>query len=724
MGVWLLESHTERQVPTGVREGRMKTFRYLAICLSLITAFLLVLRPETVQAAPPINGPVVHIVRWGENLTRVAARYGVSVYDIAQANHITDPNRIYVGQRLVIPLTPAPTPAPSGNAVQYVVQPGDTLSALAVRYRSTVYAIVQANRLVNPSYIYVGQVLVIPTQGSTTPTTGVYYRVRAGDTLAGIAYRYGVNYWSIVQANNLPNPSLIYVGQVLFVPGAIEPAATPIPTTSTGESQTVNVDWVGKIVGLEAGAQFDDYFERDNGEKYGIDASDAAVKTLIVSLRSTGKTVRVVGQMTTNVPDAFGRQIVVTQLEVKSTPVTPVATATGPAPSATPTWNPDSCTPPPPTPQGSSLPACPVPTSTVIPAGPVPLPSPFPPKSLYMAKPEYGMTVNVWGMGNCITDRDLRLVKEAGFTWVRQVFPWRDIETRNDEFNWNEADRVVAMVAKYQLDLAIAVAYQPEWAGGGYPLNGPPRNMADFKDFMGALGRRYKGLVRAYEIWPGPNVSRNWGGMAPDPHRYAEMLIVGYWGVKEQDPFAMIISGGLVQTAQHDGTAKPPIEFFKVLYEETQANQASDVWGVEALGFKAAPENSPQDLAHPDLNNHFPATAELNTTWGFRSVEVLYEYAKVRPLQKQFVVTKMGWTTDPNERSWVHWAQVSEEAKADHLRRAYRWAKEQWSGWMGVMFVPLTDARLTMNDEDYWWSVVDPNGCTRQSYQVLKDMSK
>jgi len=341
-----------------------------------------------------------------------------------------------------------------------------------------------------------------------------------------------------------------------------------------------------------------------------------------------------------------------------------------------------------------------------------------------MASPEYGMSINVWGMGNCITDRDMRLVKEAGFTWVRQVFPWRAIEKRNDEFTWNEADRIVGMAAKYELDLAIAVAYQPEWAGGGYPLNGPPRNMADFKQFMGELARRYKGLVRAYEIWPGPNVSKNWGGQSPDPYRYAEMLVDGYWGIKEQDPFAMVISGGLVQTALHDGTSKPPIEFFKVLYEETDANQASDVWGVEALGFRAAPENSPQDLAHPDLNNHFPATAELNMTWGFRSVEVLHDYAAVRPLQKQFVVTKMGWTTDPNERSWTHWAQVSEEVKADHLRRAYRWAKDNWSGWMGVMFVPLTDARLTMNDEDYWWSVVDPTGCPRLSYEVLKDMSK
>jgi LysM repeat protein len=782
----------------------MKTFRSLAISTLLVMAFLLAASPITVQGAPPTNGPIVHIVRWGENLTRLSVLYGISVYDIAQANRLPDPNRIYVGQRLVIPLPPAPTPAPSGDAIQYTVQAGDTLSALAVRYRSTIHAIVQANKLVNPHYIYVGQVLVIPTSGADIPTTGVYYTVRAGDTLAGIAYHYGVSYWPIVQANNLSNPSLIYVGQTLFIPGAIESATAPTATATlapgtervedwagkivsnpegsqfddyfenpngekfgidstdesirqqitqkrdTGrtvyiwgtlqrdvpdvngvqinvtrieESTTISVDWVGKIVALGAGEQYDDYFERDNGERYGIISNDDAVKASIVGFRSSGKWVRVVGQMTTHVPDAYTRQIVVTQIEVKSGP--PATVVPGATPTPTPTWDPSSCTPPPVTPEGKPLPTCPVPTSTVIPAGPVPLPTPWPPKSLHMNTPEYGMIVNVWGMGDCITDRDLRLVKEAGFTWVKQPFRWRDIEVRRGEFDWREADRVVAMVAKYGLDLAISVSHQPEWAGGGYPLNGPPHNMAHFADFMGALAQRYKGLVRAYEIWPGPNVSENWGGQSPNAERYAEMLIDGYWYVKNQDPFAMVISGGLVQTADHDATSIPPLEYFQMLYA-TDAKRTCDVWGVQALGFRAAPENTPLELANPDLNNSYPATRERNMTWGFRSVEVLHDWTMSpdRPIKKQWVVTKMGWTTETNERSRVYWAAVSEDIKADNLRRAYWWAQDNWSDWMGVMFVPLTNARLTMNDEDYGWSVVDPNGCPRKSYYALKDMGK
>jgi hypothetical protein len=84
----------------------------------------------------------------------------------------------------------------------------------------------------------------------------------------------------------------------------------------------------------------------------------------------------------------------------------------------------------------------------------------------------------------------------------------------------------------------------------------------------------------------------------------------------------------------------------------------------------------------------------------------------------------MGWTTNPNERSWVHWAATTEDVKADYLRRAYRWAQENWSDWVGVMFVPLTDARATTNDEIYWWGIADPDGCPRKSYYVLKDIPK
>jgi putative chitinase len=100
-----------------------------------------------------------HVVRWGETLTRIARRYGTSIWAIAQANGIWNVNYIRAGQVLVIPgWVPAPGPGPA----YYIVQRGDTLSAIAWRFGTTVWAVAQANGIWNPHLIYVGQRLYIP----------------------------------------------------------------------------------------------------------------------------------------------------------------------------------------------------------------------------------------------------------------------------------------------------------------------------------------------------------------------------------------------------------------------------------------------------------------------------------------------------------------------------------------------------------------------------------
>jgi LysM repeat protein len=118
----------------------------------------------------------------------------------------------------------------------YTVQQGDTLYSIARRYGTTVQAIAQANGILNPAYIRVGQVLCIPGL-ATSPLSGGYYTVQRGDTLYSIACRFGTTYWAIAAANNLSNPNYIYPGQRLFIPGYVstplvvsEPVPTPTPT--------------------------------------------------------------------------------------------------------------------------------------------------------------------------------------------------------------------------------------------------------------------------------------------------------------------------------------------------------------------------------------------------------------------------------------------------------------------------------------------------------------
>ena len=138
---------------------------------------------------------------------------------------------------------PMPMPMPGQY---YVVRPGDTMYSIANRFGTTVWAIAQANGIVNPSRIYSGQVLFIPAVGPLPPYPPgpqpplppqpigggyVVHVVRYGETLYGIARMYGMNAWSIAQANMLVNPNYIYVGQVLVIP---MPGPMPSPVFNPG----------------------------------------------------------------------------------------------------------------------------------------------------------------------------------------------------------------------------------------------------------------------------------------------------------------------------------------------------------------------------------------------------------------------------------------------------------------------------------------------------------
>jgi len=170
--------------------------------------------PVTVTPSPtptPAPGGFPYVVCWGDTLWSIALRFGTTVEAIVQANNIADPDYILAGQTLIIPGVAPPTP------VIHIVQKGDTLWAIALRYGTTVKAICWANGILNPDLIYVGQKLVIPA-GEAIPPRPTIYIVQPGDTLWAIALRYGTTPWAIAIANNIPNPNLIFVGQSLVIP--------------------------------------------------------------------------------------------------------------------------------------------------------------------------------------------------------------------------------------------------------------------------------------------------------------------------------------------------------------------------------------------------------------------------------------------------------------------------------------------------------------------------
>jgi LysM repeat protein len=175
-----------------------------------------------------------YTVQPGDTLAKISQKFGVSSAAIMSANGLTNPNLIVVGQKLVIPGGGAPAPAPKPTTTTYTVQPGDTLSKIAQKFRVAPAAIMSANGLTNANLIRVGQKLVIPgasgaapaPQPAPKPASQTRYTVRSGDTLGSIAVRFGVSTAALQQANGITNPNLIFPGKVLVIPpGTTGPGA-------------------------------------------------------------------------------------------------------------------------------------------------------------------------------------------------------------------------------------------------------------------------------------------------------------------------------------------------------------------------------------------------------------------------------------------------------------------------------------------------------------------
>lgn len=197
---------------------------------------------------------ITHTVTYGDTVYELAQFYRTSTQAILQANGLDSRGLIFIGQALVIPLSSPPagvtvtvqatatplatltrTPRPTPTLVNgcYFVRPGETLGIIAARFNTTVNALARINNIVNINLIYVGQCIrvvstVTPTVVAPVPTattaapTGTpvtYYSVLPGDTLFLISLRFNVSIASLVQANAIQNPHLIYVGQRLIIPG-------------------------------------------------------------------------------------------------------------------------------------------------------------------------------------------------------------------------------------------------------------------------------------------------------------------------------------------------------------------------------------------------------------------------------------------------------------------------------------------------------------------------
>ena len=170
--------------------------------------------------APSNQTNTTYIVQKGDTLYKIANANNTTVDEIANLNDL-DTNDIYIGQMLVLPNNNPDNLITGDDNLEYVVQNGDTLYNIALRYNTTPEAIIDKNNLIS-STLYIGQVLQIPSDVESTGNDSDViedntYIVQSGDTLYSISIKYNVSVDDLKNYNNLTSNTLS-IGQVIKIP--------------------------------------------------------------------------------------------------------------------------------------------------------------------------------------------------------------------------------------------------------------------------------------------------------------------------------------------------------------------------------------------------------------------------------------------------------------------------------------------------------------------------
>ena len=179
----------------------------------MVLAFFLLLPNSFVYAQDHLPGGPIYIVREGDSLWNIAARFKVTMDELKNINGISDPNLLAVGVSLVIPGLEGYQGLLDTQTILY----GETLRSLSRRYRLPVETLARLNHLTTPDELFPGATLVIPAQ-SVNLSSGKRVGLTPGQSLLELAVLHNTNPWDYVMANDLPGTWGALPEDVLLLP--------------------------------------------------------------------------------------------------------------------------------------------------------------------------------------------------------------------------------------------------------------------------------------------------------------------------------------------------------------------------------------------------------------------------------------------------------------------------------------------------------------------------
>jgi hypothetical protein len=312
----------------------------------------------------------------------------------------------------------------------------------------------------------------------------------------------------------------------------------------------------------------------------------------------------------------------------------------------------------------------------------------------------------------------VQMIADAGFHWIRQEFPWEDIEIsakgdfwdyKWDKDAWEKYDHIVDLADLYELEIIARLSNPPAWSrarGNEAGSFAPPDNLDDYGDFVEAVVRRYEGRIRYYQIWNEPNIYPEWGERPVSPEEYTELLKVGYTRVKQACPDCIVISGALAQTIPLGPRDLNDFIFLQRMYD-AGAGDYFDVLAMQGYGLWSGPTD----------RRMRPRVLNFSRPLYLRGLMVENGDA-----HKPIWITEMNWNAPPEDLPNKPFGSVTLEQQAQYAVLAYQRAQREWP-WLGVInawfFKRASDAER--DQAMYYFRLVEPDFTPMPVYEALKD---
>lgn len=332
-------------------------------------------------------------------------------------------------------------------------------------------------------------------------------------------------------------------------------------------------------------------------------------------------------------------------------------------------------------------------------------------------------------------ERILQMLSDAGFVWLRQEFPWEDIEIsgrgdfddcRNDLNGdgtrdsldcvsaWAKYDNIVDLAEQYDMRLQVRLSNPPSWTHADPALGtfAPPDDIQDYVNYARTVAQRYAGRITHYQIWNEPNIYPEWGNQDANPEAYTQMLCQTYDALKAVDPEIVVISGALAPTNAMGGADLNDFIFLQRMLDAGAAD-CFDVLSMQGYGLNSAPSD----------RRMRPQTVTFARPIYIRDLLVRNGHP-----EKPIWISEAAWNPVPepeevpNIDARYNFGQVSEEQAARYMVEGYARMQREWN-WSGVMFYWFfkRPADYEQNQSFYYFRMVEPDFTPLPVYDALRD---